>query len=395
MSESPNVLVLVKFHAWDAKDRAFYSSTAKDDYLGYVDSGVKKGVPKDFMDYAGNPEKSSGVFDSVGLLDDQRKKKVRESLRNTPSVIWDAVISLREDYGQGKLRDWKEAQSLLNKELPRFFEECGMNPDAMEWYAGLHTNTDNRHIHLSFHETKPTRINPKKSRQPMWHKGKLSKKAIDRFKLRIEQTLDEPTFQVSASLREARKTLSAKKEDIRVTLASDEKLKSDLRKLYSVLPEKQEGYGHRSMRRHQQLIDRVVTELVMRNPVLKSYDEAMDKARGRDERTIESCKKNNMSVYPSMLLANRFENDFYRRVGNIVIDYVYEAREQEPIKSPKLDKDKRIRWNEKKRIGWLLTKTARLNDRAMEEATSCFDEFQRLMKKAEYERLVEEGEIET
>lgn len=32
--------------------------------MGYVDTGVKKGVPKDYMDYAGNPEKSSGVFDS-------------------------------------------------------------------------------------------------------------------------------------------------------------------------------------------------------------------------------------------------------------------------------------------------------------------------------------------
>lgn len=206
MSESPNIFVLVKFHAGDAKDRDFYSSNAKDDYLGYVDTGVKKGVPKDYMDYAGNPEKSSGVFESQGLLDDERKKKFREELRATPSVIWDAVISLREDYGQGKLRDWKEAKALLDKVLPKFFEDCGMNPDSMEWFAGLHTNTDNRHIHLSFHETRPTRVNPKKGRQPTWHRGKLPRKAIDSLKLRVEQTLDEPVFQVSASLREARKT---------------------------------------------------------------------------------------------------------------------------------------------------------------------------------------------
>ena len=53
-----------------------------------------------------------------------------------------------------------------------------------------------------------------------------------------------------------------------------------------------------------------------------------------------------------------------------------------------------MRWNEKKRIGWLLTKTARLNEKAIEEATKCFGEFQRAMRKAEFERLIEEGEIE-
>ena len=34
----------------------------------------------------------------------------------------------------------------------------------------------------------------------------IPKKAIDSLKLRVEQTLDEPVFQVAASLREARKT---------------------------------------------------------------------------------------------------------------------------------------------------------------------------------------------
>lgn len=36
----------------------------------------------------------------------------------------------------------------MQSELPKFFKSAGLNPDNIEWFAGLHENTDNRHIHL-------------------------------------------------------------------------------------------------------------------------------------------------------------------------------------------------------------------------------------------------------
>ena len=104
MKESPNVLVLMNFHPPQGKDRAFYASEdaiSGHDFLNYVDTGSKEGLPKDFMAYAGNPEMSEGVFNENGLLDEKAKKEVIEDLRNTPSIVWDMVISLSEEFGKG------------------------------------------------------------------------------------------------------------------------------------------------------------------------------------------------------------------------------------------------------------------------------------------------------
>ncbi len=102
----PNIIVKVKYSMYGDTDlsrrRDFYSSSRKDDYMGYIDKGatnktnhdlidfdehvvqpIKTIHPKDYMDYVGNYEKTKGVFSKDGFLTSKEKKEIREFLRTT------------------------------------------------------------------------------------------------------------------------------------------------------------------------------------------------------------------------------------------------------------------------------------------------------------------------
>lgn len=53
----PNVITKIQYIECDNPRRVFYSSNSKDDYLGYIDKGVKLNNDIDYLDYTGNLEK--------------------------------------------------------------------------------------------------------------------------------------------------------------------------------------------------------------------------------------------------------------------------------------------------------------------------------------------------
>jgi hypothetical protein len=87
--------------------------------------------------------------------------------------VWDYVVSFEEGYGKSKIRSWRDAQALIAKEFPKFLKANGMDVSKVRWFAGLHENTDNRHIHLCFYEREPERIVAHQSGR-RWHRGKMS-----------------------------------------------------------------------------------------------------------------------------------------------------------------------------------------------------------------------------
>ena len=124
-SNSPSVIVRLKYYEPESKGRDFYSSQKKDDYLNYVDKGIKddgRKKPSSYLDYADDREKSSGVFNANGLISPKEKKELREKLRKTKSCIWDCVISFEEEYGKKNCPTPEKAKELLVKVLPRFFK---------------------------------------------------------------------------------------------------------------------------------------------------------------------------------------------------------------------------------------------------------------------------------
>lgn len=154
--------------------RRFYSSQLADDYLKYMDKGSKEKI--DYISYSGDEEKSCGVFGKNGLLTMNEKKKLRQQLRETKSVIWDCFLTFQPEFGQRYCNDFEQAYEMMKREMPRFLKDAGFNPDNITWYAALHTNKKHRHIHISFFENTATRIRQRsKELNMLWEHQKRSK----------------------------------------------------------------------------------------------------------------------------------------------------------------------------------------------------------------------------
>ena len=153
---TPNVVYKQEFflpHYEDEKmqdKRNYYSSNKYSDYLKYIATGIKDLQKLDFVEYSNNNSKSSGIFNQDGKMSKKDIANVRKNLRETQSVIWSGVISFEEKFGLKWCNNFEQAYNLVKTELPKYFKRAGLKAENIEWFAGLHENTGNRHIHLLF-----------------------------------------------------------------------------------------------------------------------------------------------------------------------------------------------------------------------------------------------------
>ena len=210
--------------------REFLSCTASYNYVSYVDTGSIDNTPTDYTKYVGNNEKSCGAFCKDGLLTDEQKRGLREQLRNTQSCIWDMVISFREEFGEMYCRDYEQAYNFIKKELPKFFTRAGLDKDNIIWYAGLHENTENKHIHISFFEKEPKFY--KNNNELVFHSGKIPKNVLITSKAIFEKALTNKT----AEIVKTRKDLTDKYEMFSNAITLRKGLKKQLLNLYDMMP---------------------------------------------------------------------------------------------------------------------------------------------------------------
>ena len=405
--DSPNVLVRIKYYkpvsenadksnksvANSIKARNFYTSNKDNDndYLNYVSQGVQAGEVWDYVAYAGNEEKSEGVFGKNGLMSSKDKKQIREELKKTKSVVWDALISFTEEYGKERLLSYKDAEAIVKKHLPKLLKDNHMSYDNINWFAGLHMNTDNRHIHLSFWEKEPTFVHRDKH-ELGYHNGPLTKGSINRMKINIEEELNGNDYKFDCYRRNitelAEKQLRLNKND-----SNDLKLKRKLIELSRKLPAGRIAYNSLNMVDLVPLVDDITNLIIDSNPVLADeFKKLRDDLALKDKEITNICKSQNVEP-DDYLLRNKFLSDLYRRVGNKVIKHAqdYDYKMQLENKSEAAQRVERAKGKTERKK--LLKRTLQLKRQCDYEATEVFDEYRRLLEKAEYDRLVEEGVI--
>jgi hypothetical protein len=141
-------------------------------------------------------------------------------------------VSFEEGYGKSKIRSWRDAQALIAKEFPKFLKANGMDVSKVRWFAGLHENTDNRHIHLCFYE-KGAREDRRPPIRAAVAPGQDVAGSIESFKVRIEQTLSSGEFALGSERRALMDGLGGALDE---KTESDRKAKKALLNLYRVLP---------------------------------------------------------------------------------------------------------------------------------------------------------------
>lgn len=373
-------------------ERKFYSCRQNNDFLKYINRGIDEG---DFLGYAGNPEKSSGLFGASGLLTKKQLKNLRAMLRSTDSNIWHAVISFTEQFGDKYMTSYEDAMELLKSELPAFFKSAGLDPDNVVWYAGLHENTDNQHIHLGFFELEP-RFTREESKEKRYRYGTIGQDALNSFRIKIEERLTDAGF----DLKRGRRNLMESAQDTLFHLRGwndyERELKRRLLALYRVLPtEGRISYGSKNMDGLRSQINEIINFIIKSNPGLKYDFETFcsDLARfdANRKRICEDQKIEDASKY---MVSDKYLDDVYRRLGDKVIKAALQIKQKGDREVRRCKTELGKKRADKRHRGYLLDRALQIGADVDDEAIRCFEEYRHRLDKAEYDRLVDEGVIE-
>ena len=363
------------------EERRFYSSIKDDDYLKYVNKGSNEKL--DYVEYSGNKEKSHGVFNEKGLMTSEMIKEMRTMLRNTDSPIWHGVISFTEEFGDTYCNTFEKAFELMKNELPKFFENAGLIPENIVWYAGLHENTDNKHIHLSFFEKEPLR-NKQGHKEVCFSDGIIPIKAINKFKISAEIRL----LQITKEIQLARKTLT---DEMKKDMKLGDYMKH-INSLYFSLPhEHRMSYDSENIKPYKEQIDMVVNAIIMSNEDLqRKFNDFQSFIVKRDYEIKEAYKRINVD-YKDKLLFDKCIDDIYRRLGNIVLRTIRDIRWEQRKVEYETTKRLALKRIEKNKRKIMLNRCLKLNELVNREIINAFQEYREKLQDANFKRLKEEG----
>lgn len=239
------------------------------------------------------------------------------------------VISFSEEFGKDKMKNYKDALELIKHELPAFIKETRLQYDNIIWFAGLHENTDNRHIHLSFFEDKPLRIVSNKENERFNHHGKLSNMSFENFKVHIEQRLTSKEYELS----NYRRRLMDDTTDALNTLSGyavySKEFTMRLLEIYRLLPKGKFGYNNKELDAARPLIKDMINFILNSNPDMKDeFFSLVTSLIKKDEDTKAICKRSGIDD-ERFLITDKFVDDFYRRCGNKIIDFAKKYKEED------------------------------------------------------------------
>lgn len=314
--------VILKCHYYQTKDkysnddinsahRDFVSCNKCYNYLNYIHTGVMEKVPNDYEQYIGNKEKSCGVFNQDGLLSDEQRLELKHQLQQTKSNIWDLVISFRTNFGNEYCRDYEQAYNFLKKELPKFFKRAELDKDNIIWYAGLHENTENKHIHISFFEKEPLYFS--NGGKLKFHSGTIPKEVLLNSKFIFEKALTNPISQILKSRKDLYNKYNG---DMDKTQLSN-KGKRLLIELYNQLPDNGRlSYASENMDYLRKKVDDITEFFLLQNQMTRTKYLQFKKD------CYEFDKWKNDRHFKE---ENSYIEDMKRRLGNLTINTALEV----------------------------------------------------------------------
>ena len=365
-------------------ERDFYSSNQTRDYVEYVNSGSKEKI--DFVEYSGNKEKSHGIFNADGLMEKSEIKELRNELKQTKSVIWHGVISFTEEFGNTYCDTTEKAIAMMKVEMPKFFRNAGFTPENIKWFAGLHENTDNKHIHFSFFEKSPQRIKIGRT-TPIFSDGNIPLRAINDVKSSIEIRLLKLVDDVYSNRNLLTHQIKEK------TLLGD--YMKHIKLLVGVVPIKGRiSYDSENMRVYQPQINKIIRAIIKSDKgVYEKYQEFDRILTKRDNELMRVYSQLKLD-FTDKLLRDKCIKDLYRRLGNVVLKNVKQIRKDQ-LKTERETNNRLVRKHiEKRKRQRLLKRCVQLNEMVNSEIVNSFQDYLRRLEQANYKRLQEEGYLD-
>ena len=263
-----------------------------------------------YEDYMGNPEKTTGLFDSSSNCMSKEEKeyaqKLFEQAQQNGSVMWQDVFSFDnkwlEEQGiydpiTGSL-DENKIKNAVRKAIDYSLEKKDMKDTAI-WNGAIHYNTDNIHIHVAICEP-----NPKTTR------GKRTQKTLDKMKsVFVNELLNsrENYKDINNSIRN--EIIDSNKK------VKDKKLKRLAKKVIKNLPDdkRQWHYGYNTMKEANKYLDEM-TEYYIKTYKKDEYEELLKKLDKQEQILKEAYGEGGREKYKDYK-QNKID-ELYQRMGN-------------------------------------------------------------------------------
>lgn len=264
-----------------------------------------------YEDYMGNPEKTTGLFDSSSNCMSKKEKeyaqKLFEQAQKNGSVMWQDVFSFDnkwlEEQGiydplTGSL-DENKIKNAVRKAIDYSLEKKDMKDTAI-WNGAIHYNTDNIHIHVAICEP-----NPKTTR------GKRTQKTLDKMKSVFVNELLNSRENYKAINNSIRNNIVSPNEE----KMNDINLKRLAKKVIKNLPDdkRQWHYGYNTMKEANKYLDEM-TEYYIKTYKRKEYEELLEKLDKQEQILKEAYGEGGREKYKDYK-QNKID-ELYQRMGN-------------------------------------------------------------------------------
>ena len=280
----------------------------EEDAKAVLDSGFKS-----YFDYASQRPGSTGAFDADGDITPERAAEIKQHLKTTKSIVWVGVLSFEEEYGKKFCDDKAAAYAMMQEAFPALFKQSHLKYENIEWYATLHRNTDNRHLHITFWEKQPTFLRKGSTEYQYANVAKIKQEACIDFKFAVAKHFEMESLSsykirdsIRADLKQAINTSEMK--DILTELLADVKASNSWQ------------FGKQSAATQTKILQ-FALGVIEKDELLKTqYDDYVKELMATQDKYYKICHENNLPVKQEIKdFVNRNLKDLHNRLGNDVI----------------------------------------------------------------------------
>ncbi|MCM3169471.1 relaxase MobL [Peribacillus frigoritolerans] len=268
-----------------------------------------------YMDYMGNPEKTSSLFtESSNQLNENEKNELKGKFKiahSKGSIMWQDVISFDnrwlEENGLYDAKSHTVDENRL-KDIVRLSMKEMLKKESMDkhviWSGAIHYNTDNIHVHIATVEPSPTR-----------ERGKRKLKSLESMKSKVvNNIMDRSQAQKKINDLIRNRMVNSKKSDSTLSF-KNRKFKKDFLEIFHALPEdrRQWSYGYNSLSSIKPKIDKMSRDYIEKyhKKDFENLIEKLDKEVEVYKKTYGSSDKKRYENYKD----NKVD-ELYKRMGN-------------------------------------------------------------------------------
>ena len=274
-----------------AKERAFYTwngAYSAKDYMFASNKLLKDRTHNDYM------AKSTGIFNLTHQLSSDEVEVYKQSIQNTSSHIWHPIISLNDEMST-YINDPNEAAHFLDYALSPLWQHSQLKKEKVNVVAGLHKDTDNRHMHISIWEKDNVKENT------FW--GNIPQRALDEVVVKSAYYFSEKKYQLHKARDKAIDALKEFCPSIREwqNQRYSDSVRHKLYKLAKELPSTGRlQYNSIFMKPFRKDIDTLVNYIVSSDHTLRSaYDDYLCAINGVSKELSDIMKESKVKTFKS------------------------------------------------------------------------------------------------